>query len=85
MLPCRQSAVAHLDENRGPPAESDRFARFGCDLDSRTQNLIVRATVKVASENKQRRGREAGLGLKKSAATFLGGTHFPSDPLLVSL
>ena len=28
----------------------ERFARFGCDFDSRTQNSIVRATGKVASE-----------------------------------
>ena len=56
----------------------ERFARFGCDLDSRTQNLIARATGKVASENKQRRGREAGPGLKRSAAIFLGGKHFLS-------
>ena len=58
----------------------ERFARFGCDLDSGTQNLILRATVKVASENKQRRERAACIRLKRSAATFQGGKHFPSHP-----
>ena len=61
---------------------SERFARFGCDLDSRTQNLIVRATGKVASENKQRLERQASVRLKRSAAIFLGGKHFPSHPLV---
>ena len=43
---------------------SERFARFGCDLDSRTQNLIARATGKVASEKKHiRRDREASVRL----------------------
>ena len=85
MLPCRQSAVAHLDENRGPPAESERFARFGCDLDSRTQNSIARATGKVASEKKQRLERQASVRLKRSAATLQGqgGKQLPVGPALM--
>ena len=59
----------------------ERFARFGCDLDSGTQNLIARATVKVASEKKQRLEREACPRRKRRAATFQGGKHFLSHPL----
>ena len=39
----------------------ERFARPASDLDSRTQNKIVRATVKVAMAKEQRREREAVL------------------------
>ena len=64
----------------------ERFARFGCDLDSGTQNSIVRATVKVASENKQRRGREACIGLKSQGARPYfreeRALSFLPDPLL---
>ena len=48
MLPRRQSVGLHLDDEDHLTLE--RFARFGCDFDSRTQNSIVRATGKVASE-----------------------------------
>ena len=62
LVPCcrrRQSAVGTWSKTDAH-LTLERFARFGCDLDSRTQNSIARATGKVASEKKQRRGREAG-------------------------
>ena len=82
-MPCCRAASRRVGTwmKTGARLPSERFARFGCDLDSGTQNSIVRATVKVASENKQRRGREAGPELKRSAAIFQGGTHFLLDPL----
>ena len=87
VVPCCRAASRQLRTWMKPDAHLtlERFARFGCDLDSRTQNLIVRATGKVASEKKQRLERQAGLRLKRSAAIFLGGTHFLPDPLLMLL
>ena len=82
MLPRRHSRRLAPGMKTEARLTLERVARFGCDLDSGTQNSIVRATVKVASENKQRRGREAGPELKRSAAIFQGGTHFLLDPLL---
>ena len=59
VVPCCRAASRRVGTwmKTGARLPSERFARFGCDLDSGTQNSIVRATVKVASENKQRRGR----------------------------
>ena len=56
-MPCCRAASRQLRTWMKPGARLtlERVARFGCDLDSGTQNLIVRATVKVASEKEKKR------------------------------
>ena len=63
-----QRATCHLHDSGAPLPPSNKtrdnrtlepLLRFACDLDSRTRKELARATVKVASESKQRREQEA--------------------------
>ena len=74
---------------RLPPGEKPgarlllvRLLLFGCDLDSRTQDESVRATVQVASEKTQTREQEACLQPFGIAREREAISKFPSDPLL---
>ena len=72
MLPRRQSAVGTWKETEARLTR-ERFARFGCDLDSRTQNSIVRATGKVASE------KEESSSVRRASVCISARPHFREE------
>ena len=65
VVPCCRTAGRRVGtwSKTDAPLTLERFARFGCDLDSGTQDKRVRATVMVASEKKQRLERQACIRL----------------------
>ena len=58
-----------------------RLLQCECDLDSRTQKKIVRATVKVAMDEEQTREQERVPGRYSARAARDGEKRFPSRPL----